>query len=130
MKMMLKNFYNFSGACVCAGNSNMACGSNADRCEGLVLLNVTCKQDIYWHFRIFPIIVEVVCVAVLKLVLDLAIHVLGIVFLSLPHKISVTWTEFALLNFYLYSHSGSCHCGSNAACAQDTKGILGDTCSG
>ena len=33
MKMMLKNFYNFSGACVCAGNTNMACGSNADRCE-------------------------------------------------------------------------------------------------
>ena len=36
MKMMLKNFYNFSGACVCAGNTNMACGSNADRCERLV----------------------------------------------------------------------------------------------
>ena len=30
--------YNCSTTCVCAANSNSACGSNADRCDGQVLL--------------------------------------------------------------------------------------------
>ena len=53
MKMMLKNFYNFSGACVCAGNTNMACGSNADRCERLVPIAKCNLQIRYFLLLIF-----------------------------------------------------------------------------
>ena len=43
--------------------------------------------------------------------------------------LGVFYLHFNYQGFF-YHYSGGCMCGSNAACAQDMKDILGDTCTG